>query len=403
MNAIAPVHAPSERARIDALDGLRALAMTAVIAQHCHLLPFGWTGVWLFFLISGYVITLGFDRGDYAGHGPAERLGAFIARRALRIVPAYLLYLAVCTIVLLSMNRRAPLADLPHLLSFIANWHMIGALWPTYVDWAPFGHLWTLSVEQQFYLLFPLIVLGVPRRAQVPVMLALVACGPLVRALASVWLAHDGGDPGAMAFAIYAATPCHIDAFLMGALAARLQPWWRDRPRATALVTLAGLGVPALYAATYVAINRHLGMVGIDQLRNVFSGVLYGQGREVLVYLAVDLAALAVIVQALRRSRGLRWLAWFPLVWVGRVSYGGYLFHALVVWGLARMADLHAQSLPLASRLAFFAAAWALTVALAGLSFHGLEQPIARRWRANGRRRAPGTGHDEVRAMTRIA
>ena len=104
MNAAAANVAP---ARIDALDGLRALAMTAVVAQHCHLLPFGWTGVWLFFLISGYVITLGFDAGEYAGRGAAERFGTFIARRAARIVPAYLLYLAACTLVALSLGNAA--------------------------------------------------------------------------------------------------------------------------------------------------------------------------------------------------------------------------------------------------------------------------------------------------------
>lgn len=376
MNASA-THSP---ARIDALDGLRALAMTAVVAQHCHLLPFGWTGVWLFFLISGYVITLGFDAGEYGGRRVAERFGVFLARRAARLLPAYLLYLAACTLLLLALGHLAPLSNLPYLLSFTANWHMMFGFWPGHVDWAPFGHLWTLSVEQQFYLLFPLIVLMLPARAQTAVMLALVVAGPLMRWLAASALDH--APPEVVAFAIYAGTPFHLDAFLIGALLARLQPWWQARPRVVTTLTLAGVVVPLVYAAAYVAVNRQLGMQGIDLLRNIFSGVLAGQGREVLVYVAVDLAALALMLQALRQARGLEWLRWPPLAWVGRVSYGGYLFHALVVWGSAQMLGLSVRSLPLGQRLAYFVLSWSITVLLAGLSYRFVERPIARRWRA---------------------
>lgn len=390
-----PTFTPAPPARIAALDGLRAVAMTAVVAQHCHLLPFGWTGVWLFFLVSGYVITQGFVSGAYPGRGFGERFTVFMARRAVRIVPAYLLYLAACTLVLLALGRFAPLANLPYLLSFTYNWHMIVGFWPGHVDWAPFGHLWTLSVEQQFYLLFPLIALILPARWQVAVMAALVAAGPAIRWATSRGLAehHGTGDPGALAFAIYASTPAHLDAFLIGALVARLEPLWRHRGRLVAFATLAGVGVPVVYAAAYVAVNRQLGAQGIDLLRNVFSGVLYGQGREVLVYVAVDLAALAALLQALRHGRGFAWLAWPPLAWVGRVSYGGYLFHALVVWGLARGLGLDVRPLPLGQRLAFFAAAWAITVLLAGLSLRFVEQPIARRWRARDRRGAARPVH----------
>ena len=128
-------------------------------------------------------------------------------------------------------------------------------------------------------------------------------------------------------------------------------------------------------------------------LRNVFSGVLYGQGREVLVYVAVDAAALAALLLALRQARGFRWLGWPPLAWVGRVSYGGYLFHALVVWGLAQVLGLAVRPLPIAQRLVFFVVALALTLLLAGLSYRFIERPIARRWRTSRRHRAAGSLH----------
>jgi peptidoglycan/LPS O-acetylase OafA/YrhL len=387
-----PQHPSAEGSRRVELDGLRAVAMTAVIAQHCHLLPFGWTGVWLFFLISGYVITLGFVSGEYPGRGFAERFAVFMARRGARIVPAYLLYLAACALVLLAIGRFAPLAALPYLLSFTFNWQMIFDLWPGHFDWAPLGHLWTLSVEQQFYLLFPLLALAVPQRRQIGVMLALVAAGPALRwAWAQYLVVRHGGDAGWLAFAVYAASPCHVDAFLIGALVARLEPQWRARARACNALSLAGLAAALVYAATYVAVNRQLGAQGVDLLRNVFSGVLFGQHREVFVYLAVDGAALAALLHALRRGRGSAWLAWPPLAWVGRVSYGGYLFHALVLWCLAQSLGISVKPLPLAERLLFFAAGWSLTVLLATLSFRCVELPLARHWRGRTTRRPAQT------------
>jgi len=379
--------------RIDALDGLRAVAMTMVVAQHCHLLPFGWTGVWLFFLISGYVITLGFLAGAYPGRGFGARYGAFMAARAARIVPAYLLYLGACLAVLLALAHTGPLGDLPYLLSFTFNWQMIFGFWPGHVDWAPLGHLWTLSVEQQFYLLYPLLALGLLQRWQSGAIAALIATGPLLRwGFAQALAAHGVTEPGDLAFAVYAATPCHLDAFLLGALVARLERGQHLDAATGRRIAIAAAAIALAYAATYVAINRALGATGIDMLRNVISGVLAGQQREVFVYLAVDAVALAVLVHTLRGGRGSAWLGSAPLAWVGRVSYGGYLFHALVLWGLARSLGLNSAELPVAGRLLFFAVGWSLTVALASASFVWIEQPLARRWRRGRAPAAPGRG-----------
>jgi len=381
--------------RLAGVDGLRAIAMTMVIAQHCHLLPLGWTGVWLFFVISGYVITLGFLSGEYPGRGFVQQFGVFMRRRAVRIVPVYLLYLAACGLVLAGIGKLGVLGDLPYLLSFSFNWHMIFGFWPGSSDWGPFGHLWTLSVEQQFYLLFPLLALGLPRRWQLGVMFALVAAGPLVRWIwARSLVEFHGGDTGWLAFSVYAASICHFDAFLIGALLARLEPQLRESPRLCRGMSLLAIAVAFGYAMVYVAVNRQLGAHGVDLLRNVFSGNLFGQQREVFVYVAVDLLAMAALLQVLLRRPGSAWLAWPPLAWVGRVSYGGYLFHALVLWGLARTLDVGIKGLPVAERLLVFAAAWTITVALASLSFRWFELPLARRWRSappGGRRTEAAT------------
>ena len=78
-----------------------------------------------------------------------------------------------------------------------------------------------------------------------------------------------------------------------------------------------------------------------------------------------------------RSRRGTTWLAWAPLVWVGRVSYGGYLFHSLVLWVFGQWV----QASSIGMRFFVFVSAWTVTVALASLSFRYFEQPLARRWR----------------------
>jgi peptidoglycan/LPS O-acetylase OafA/YrhL len=378
--------------RIAEIDGLRAIAMTMVIAQHCSLLPFGWTGVWLFFVISGYVITRGFIADEGSGLAAGPRFKAFMRRRALRIVPVYLLYLAVCTLVLAGIGRLAALGDLPYLLTFTYNWHMIVGFWPGSSGWAPFGHLWTLSVEQQFYLLFPLIALLLLPRVQVGATLALIVAGPLLRWAASDALADS--DPGDAAFAIYAASLCHFDAFLAGSLIARLEPQLRASPRVGNAVWGVALLIAGVYAASTVAINHSLGARGSEALRNVFSGILYGQHREVFVYLAVDAVAAAALIHALLQRRGSRLLAWAPLACVGQVSYGGYLFHALVLWAVGHLLDLRVKELAVPGRLLLFVLVWAITVGLASASFQWFESALARRWR-RGARRAPAGGEPQ--------
>ncbi|TMH07142.1 MAG: acyltransferase [Betaproteobacteria bacterium] len=365
--------------RIDAVDGLRALAMSLVIAQHCGLMPCGWIGVWLFYVISGYVITRGFLGERDADSSTGERYRSFLWRRALRIVPVYLLYLGLNVLILWPRPEHAAAwRELPSLLGFVFNWQMIFAG----SAWGPFGHLWTLSIEQQFYLVFPLLVLLLPARMQWRATVALVLAGPLLRWAWSSALPFD--DAGQRAFAVYAASFCHADAFLLGSLIARSGARLPAAPR----LWVPALGAAALYVGSYMLVNRNLGAQGIDVLRNVVSGVLTGQGREVLVYVAVDLLAAALLVQALRGGALARLFAWAPLAHVGRVSYGGYLFHALVLWCTAELIGGKVRDQALWLRLPLFAVVWAVTVLIASASFRWFETPVARWGRTLRVRRA---------------
>lgn len=372
--------------RLHAVDGLRAIAMTAVVAQHCGLLPMGWMGVWLFFVISGYVITRGFLAEDArtTPDAPATaRYRRFLKRRILRIVPAYVVYVGACLLVYAAPASPHEWRQLLSLLSFTYNWETIAEAWqPAARAWGV-GHLWSLSVEQQFYLFFPLLFLGVSERWRWRLAVAIVLCSPLLRHLTSLVLTHTDPAVPALdaAYIVYACGYGHAESFLLGALLARYQADWL-RPWVARL--WAGLAAFCLvtYAAWYVHVNTVLGHHGIDAWRNVVSGILYGQHREVWVYSVVNLGAVVMMLVALSAGRLGRWLAWRPLQWVGRVSYGGYLAHVLAVKAVVALwAGGAIQTWSAPERVVGFALVMALTIAVASLSFVCIEQPLARRWR----------------------
>lgn len=363
--------------RIDEIDGLRAIAMSMVVAQHCGLMPFGWNGVWLFFVISGYVISRNFLKHQYDAQSAPSEYYLFMKKRFFRIVPLYSFYIFINVLVLFAVANYEAFKELPFLLTFLYNWQMIFQFWPSETHHSAFGHLWTLSVEEQFYIVYPLLFLFLPRRQYLWALIALVIAGPLIRYAFSDLLSAISDDAGWKAFAIYAASFAHFDAFIIGALIANFEPLLRSRKaiaHGLAAVAVVGFGI---YAATYVFINIQNGAHGVDALRNVISGILYGQGREVFVYLAIDLVCAATLIYAILQMPFMRWLARFGLPYIGRISYGGYVYHALVLWCFKELligAPVSSLEVPL--RLFYFAVVWTITAVVAGISFRYLEKPI---------------------------
>jgi len=369
-----PVASPDKR--IAEIDGLRAVAMTMVVAQHCGLMPFGWTGVWLFFVISGFVITRTLMAEAADGASAAQRYGRFVARRFFRIVPVYLAYLAVASIALFLSGGRAAFGDMPFLMTFTFNWQMIYGFVEVTDRFPPFAHLWTLSVEEQFYIFYPLLFLFLPARLFRPALMVLVALGPLIRLLTSASLVSGGRAAGDVAFGVYASSLSQFDAFVIGALIASYETELRKSVRVSRVLLAAAFVVGVGYAAVMAAINAASGARGFDIVRNIYSGTIAGQGREVFTYMVVDLAAAAVVVAAVAGNRLLRPFAAPVLVRIGSVSYGAYLFHAFVIWLIATL--ILAVDSGLAGRLTLFAIAWPVTVALAALSFDRFEKPLMR-------------------------
>jgi peptidoglycan/LPS O-acetylase OafA/YrhL len=233
--------------RLTQLDGLRGVAVVAVILFHTSDFPGGFLGVDLFFVLSGYVITAGLLREVQRRGG--VRLLPFWGRRARRLMPAFLTIVAITlvatTIVGNANVRRFALDDTPWALAQVVNWHFIADKigYGHATDVHVFAHLWSISLEWQFYLVWPMIVTLVATRRNGERLLAIVAA---ILSVASVALMmHWGALDTTRA---YEGTDTRAFALLLGAIAAtgpiRRLVSRLDRRIASlaAVVLVAGLG-----------------------------------------------------------------------------------------------------------------------------------------------------------------
>ena len=373
------ITSPENHRHYPGLDGLRALAVLMVLFQHYVSVPaqalWGWTGVRIFFALSGFLITGILYDTRHRQH----RWSAFYARRTLRIFPLYygLLLLAV-------------------LLYPIARWSLSSSywLWPFYVQnfarfyWPPaqvvtghldhlystrfvdpllrlrFGHFWSLAVEEQFYLFWPLVVFAVQRRETLmKICLGVILVTPLIRficafTVSTTWL--EFGFQERFTFV-------QFDALLMGAFFAL---WLRGpHPDLTSLAKRLLLALVLTFGVTEILCSRiyhHFldpsighpifGSIGLSCVD------LWG---AVLVILAIDSGtwfSRAMEISALRQ--------------LGKVSYGFYIFHDL-------LHDFYSQSLhhfhiydPHGLSSCFVALV--STTLLANVSFYAFEQPFLR-------------------------
>lgn len=300
--------------RVPSLDGLRALAVTGVLVDHVatsgnfpapetlmHVTAKGAMGVDLFFVISGFLITLLLlrERERYGAYS----LRAFYTRRGLRILPAYIAFLlAVAAVTLLGAPRPTG-GDWLGLLTYTMNWHAPSE--PS--QWAV-GLTWTLSIEEQFYLLWPLLLLRLGPTAARWSLIAYIVVVPFLRpVMAAV-------DPSFIELPAHSSLT-RMDGIAMGCLMALLAfDGSLDRLRVTGrravLVTIAALGILAV-SIRLDAVNAFYILV----LGNTFTPLTFA----VLIWVAV----------ANGRSLPGRALSSRPMVAVGTVSYSLYLWQGL--------------------------------------------------------------------------
>jgi peptidoglycan/LPS O-acetylase OafA/YrhL len=326
-----------------ALDGVRAVAILAVLARHSGLLPAGYLGVDIFFALSGFLITSLLVE-EYAATGTIA-LRLFYARRALRLLPALLGLLIVCTIVHLATlpPEWGPLAlqQAAVVLFYVANW-----AWAIGLPLGLYSHAWSLAIEEQFYVLWPLALLGLLRVVhdrRVIVVLVLAAAGvgvvwrlALVRAHATFQHVYEGLD-------------AHGDGLLIGCAAGLL------------------LGAGAVRRARGAGLVGVIGIAAMLALARFPDDYLH---RHVSTVASLATALLVVHVWQEPRSVLARGLAAWPLAALGRISYGVYLWHFPVFYWCGAL-SLHDDSRPWPAILT----AWVTTLAVAVASYAVIERP----------------------------
>ncbi|HEY3648105.1 MAG TPA: acyltransferase, partial [Streptosporangiaceae bacterium] len=317
-----PGETTKTRERAPGLDGVRALAVLVVIGFHegASGLRGGFLGVDIFFVLSGFLITdLLIARYDRAGR---LNLADFWTRRARRLLPALAVMLVVVTAAA-AVIEPAQEASLRLALlaaaTYTSNWYQIlhHVSYFAAISQAaappPFDHLWSLAIEEQFYLVWPLIVLCVivrlaARRARVICALT----GAAVSALVMVIQYTPGGDPSA----VYYGTDTHASALLIGAALALAWPLRR-------------------LAAIPAAHTGRLDMAGIAGLVVLAWAVGHFSGGDPVVYpvglLLAALAAAGLIAAAAGHGVIAALTSIQPLRWVGVRSYGIYLWHWPVI------------------------------------------------------------------------
>jgi peptidoglycan/LPS O-acetylase OafA/YrhL len=358
---------------VSEVDALRAFAMTGVVAQHCGLLPFGWTGVWLFYVISGFAITSSLLASDSAPHSKLFLVRNFYVRRCLRIWPIYFIFVIGNMIAAVIAGRGDVLASAPWLATFTYNFRMILHS----ENWVAIGHLWTISIEEQFYLIFPFLFAFLSRRRLAMALGICIIFSPVLRSLLTYWFDSFSQDDLWKAFSLYAFAPAHFDAFSAGALLALFRPLLASRLRLARVLLAIALGTAMAYACIYVCINAAAQGFGQDSLRNVFSGILWGQGRQIWLYSIVAGLAFGLIALILAGEPWL--LAICRLPWlrpIGRISYGAYLFHLPVLVLYQFLWRANSSVFSLTHSLEKFAFVYPVTILIAFLSFRYFEAPI---------------------------
>ena len=353
----APAHATW---RAPGLDGLRALAVLAVLAFHESLPGFsgGFLGVDVFFVLSGYLIT-DLLAAKFARDGRVG-LGTFWIRRARRLLPALAVMLVTVTAAIAVLEPAQIAALRPALLgavTYTSNWWQALAHQSYFAQFGPpppLQHLWSLAVEEQFYLIWPLIVAAVLFTVRRPAQRALVAwIGAVASALAMLTIYVPGSDPSL----VYYGTDTHASALMIGAALALSWPL-------------------AKVAAAAAPVRQRLDIVGLIGLGILGWAVWHYSGANPAVYpFGLVLAALAaggVVLAAAAPGRVGTALAWRPLRWLGIRSYGIYLWHWPVIAITAGLAGQSATSAP--ARIADAL----LPVGLAAASWHWIEKPILR-------------------------
>lgn len=329
------------------LDGIRALAVLAVLASHTEAKIFsgGWMGVDMFFVLSGFLITtLLLVEHDRTG---SVALGKFYGRRALRLYPALLLVLIVGVFFYKTLGDRGTLAGYGETASISAFYLQDFFYGFGHQSFGNMGHTWSLAVEEQFYLCWPPLMYWLMRHRRDPLKWAIV--GTLLSWAIVVFYDSVRHDQ----FGGYFLPWCRFSQLLIGCALAILIHRGRRAPSVLRSAA-GGIVIALLVLGTFV--------LGAEFDR--YPGLEW-QGPAIAIATTLLVWHLNEPGSPLRRLLGSR-----PLFWLGRRSYGVYLIHLPVLYVLDR--HVHASRTTVAGLMVLIA------IVLAGLSYRFVELPFLR-------------------------
>ncbi|MEO5886733.1 MAG: acyltransferase [Anaerolineales bacterium] len=356
---------------IPGLDGLRAIAFLLVFAFHTDYLQFGWVGVSLFFVLSGFLIT-GILLDMKKTLATRDYFFKFYGRRFLRIFPLYYFYLILMTalaIWLFSILYR-PL----YMQIFLDQvWYAVFYVYDFFFGTIDFNysffldHFWSLSVEEQFYIFWPLLILLVPEKSLRKLFLGVIAFGLIFR-IAFLLMYRAGifrflADSAPLA--IFPLPFSHIDAFAFGAYISRFAIPKAREQFLPLLISLPVIG----FASQYIATG------GIGTISSLGYPILLPNAYQFIWgYTLLNYFFAVTIFSVAKYGLFNRFLEWSPLRYLGKISYGLYVYHFPIIWFSIRVRDFGVVdpfAKPIIALISFIA-----TLLVASISYQYLEKPL---------------------------
>lgn len=315
---------------IKSLDGVRAIAIILVMTFHANITHFGWLGVQLFFVLSGFLITGILWKEKFSENPLSFKFKKFWVRRSLRIFPLYFGYLLVLTGTYLLFHFPSYYKTYAlNLFTYTFNYTRTLPQWHAN---PLFTHLWSLSIEEQFYLFFPWIIFLLPKKVIKILMIGVIISAPLIRLLLANYYSNKGYEPSVVADIVYWNTFSHLDAFFMGGLipVLRFDKTIRKPQRIfiTSLIIVIVAGI--VNYATGNSVHSFLTDFGysfgsIENYQHIWHYTVLNTLFASFI-LTITSEQSKDVFKGLRKLLENRWM-----VRIGKVSYGMYIYHWLIL------------------------------------------------------------------------
>ncbi len=309
------------------LDGFRAVAVIAVMCVHYGILGAGWIGVQMFFVLSGYLITFNLLRDRFKTDSVTYYLKNFYWRRFLRLFPLYYVYIIFFLLIGFYYDNHQISKLIIPLFTYTIN---IYALLPSHADFTNVGHFWSLAVEEQFYLFWPIIIFYFTAKFK-RIIIYLILCGPVLRFFIFQMACNLSGNVKYAGEVVNLLTISQIDAFATGAAVVLFSKINIKRPKVVLFVMLlfvasvGGLNLFSLKYGNNISESPQITTFG-------FPWLMLKNYQYVWGYSLLNIFFGLLIWNIVNGKISFPILKNSFLVYIGKISYGIYVFHVPVLF-----------------------------------------------------------------------